>query len=319
MEIPLKMPLLDESNTRRLALIRYMYNLAVLQSLQPEPLSCISVLIFHDSVELFLQLVSEPAKKVKSHMSFMDYWDVLSKEEGGIELTQKVQMSRLNNARVAFKHYGTRPSNSDIESFRVYVTDFFNENTSLIFGVNFNAISLLDLIKCVKTKEALEEVQQFKDDDNLNLALNQISLAFAYLIDDYEERKQLWYGKSPFFFGKKLNSMSSSQLGFPIDSDISTFVDNVSESINQIQSATKIISLGIDYRRYTRFKLLTPDVSRQYNGTYYISSPSTNHKLKNEDIQYCYDFVIESSLHLQEFDFDVEKGAPPINLFDLFK
>jgi hypothetical protein len=60
-------------------------------------------------------------------------------------------------------------------------------------------------------------------------------------------------------------------------------------------------------------------VSRQYNGTYYISSPSTNHKLSNEDIQYCYDFVIESSLHLQEFDFTIEKGAAPINLFDLFK
>ncbi len=46
------MPLLDESNTRRLALIRYMYNLAVLQSVQPEPLSCISVLIFHVFIDI---------------------------------------------------------------------------------------------------------------------------------------------------------------------------------------------------------------------------------------------------------------------------
>lgn len=37
---------------------RYVLSLGVEQSQQPEPLSAVSVLTFHDAVELFLQLTS---------------------------------------------------------------------------------------------------------------------------------------------------------------------------------------------------------------------------------------------------------------------
>lgn len=45
---------LDKAVTRRLAFIRYLFNRAVEQSKKSEPLSSVSLLMFHDAIELFL-------------------------------------------------------------------------------------------------------------------------------------------------------------------------------------------------------------------------------------------------------------------------
>ena len=66
-------------------------------------------------------------------------------------------MERLNMARVSFKHHGNMPSSSDIEKFRVNVTDFFEENTPVIFGIEFSKISMTNLIQNMRVKTLLDE------------------------------------------------------------------------------------------------------------------------------------------------------------------
>ena len=55
-----------------------------------------------------------------------------------------------------------------------------------------------------------------------------------------------------------------------IKGDLGEFVDNVREAIEALQKAVKILSLGLDYKKYTRFGLLTPTVMRTVNGKYHI-------------------------------------------------
>ncbi|MDS3859974.1 hypothetical protein RIF25_04040 [Thermosynechococcaceae cyanobacterium BACA0444] len=303
---------LDEITTRRLALIRYLYTVAVSQSLQPEPLSGISILTFHDAAELFLQLGTEflNAGEGNNNISFMKYWELIDPKLGAEKLQQKVSMHRMNKARVAFKHHGTLPSRHDIEAFRSTVSNFFEDNTPLIFRIEFKEVSLLQLVNCEKTKNNLIEAQSHRDSGNFDKALSDISLAFAYLIDDYEARKRNWYGQSPFFFGQDMKSASSSKMQLKSGSPHASFVDKTNKSITAMRSALKILSLGLDYRRYIRFKLLTPYLTYTMSGEYLHSQLQRTHKLTDQDVQYCYDFVIESALKLQEFDFDVEnQGA----------
>jgi hypothetical protein len=67
----------------------------------------------------------------------MDYWELLKPAlpEGG--LTQKASKRRLNDARAGLKHSGNRPSNDDIEAYRVAARLFFDENTHLAFRHRF--------------------------------------------------------------------------------------------------------------------------------------------------------------------------------------
>jgi len=82
----------------------------------------------------------------------------------------------------------------------------------------------------------------------------------------------------------------------------------VIRSIEALQEAVKFLSLGLDYRRYVKFRLLTPYVVR-FGEKYKVIGTKRSPKWipTAEDVHFCIDFIIESALTLQEFDFEVER------------
>lgn len=299
-----------EEAIRRLAFIKYLYGVGVAQSKKPEPLCWTSVLTFHDSIELFLALAAEhlDVKKRLGKISFMEYWPLLSQELKSTdknELSQKISIEKLNKARVDFKHYGIPPSKSVMENYRVDTTNFFEENTPKVFDVEFFLVSLIDLVEYKNTRESLKKAQKSLNEDRKKEALCKVALSFTQLINDYESKKTDQFGRSPFFFGAEFE---------PVDG---TYTEN-----KVLQDAMKILSLGLDYRRYTRFRLLTPLILRIPGGQkvkYKIQWTKALAKIVTaEDIRFCIDFVIESAIILQEFDFEV-KPRKTRSLLDLFK
>lgn len=299
---------MDKSITRRLAFTKYVYRIAVEQSEKPEPMSATSVLSFHDAIELFMQLASEYLDTGQAQITFMQYWDILSKKSPKGELTQKESIRRLNKARISLKHNGTLPSKLDIEAFRSSATNFFEENTPIVFGIRFSDVNLSELIRNDDARNSIIKAQEMLAEGKLEDVLDNAALAFNRLIDEYERRKRGQFGHSPFFFGEDMTFMSSFMLGRSVVGELGRFVDVVKESIESLQIAVKILSLGIDYRRYTRFRLLTPSISQTMDEKYHIHRTQTSSQriLTSNDVQFCIDFVIESAITLQEFDFDVE-------------
>lgn len=294
--------MIDETLVQRLAFVKYLYELAVTQSKQPEPLSSASVLTFHDSIEMFLLLSSEHLNIGSNKPNFMDYWDLLN-QKLTTELTQKESMRRLNKARVALKHHGTMPSRLDIEAIRASATNFFNENCLTVFGFEFKNISMISLVDCSEARVILEEATDLIQNNQFTKALVQIAVAFHILIDDYESKQMDSFGRSPFFFGRSLNFESSFFMGIREDRKLADFVDKVRESIMSMQSAIKIVSLGLDYRKYVKFRLLTPVVQKTIGGRY-VSDINPNQEYTQEHSEFCLKYVIESALRLQDFDFE---------------
>jgi hypothetical protein len=297
---------------KRLAFIKYLYKVAVEQSQRPEPLCSTSILTFHDAIELFLQLACEhlDVGKDKGEIRFLEYWGILaSKLPSGVP-THKESMEKLNRARVDLKHRGILPSKSQIEEFRAIATDFFEENSLRIFGIKFSEVSLIELVLCEEAKNNLKEAMQLLEQNKIEESLDKVALAFEQLIDDYERRKIDQFGRSPFFFGEDLTFLDSffigidrSQLG-----KLADFIDKAKESIEALQKVVKILSLGIDYRRYVKFRLFTPNVARIIGGNYHVLRVQWGKRgvPSVEDVRFCIDFVIESAVILQEFDFNIE-------------
>ena len=241
----------------------------------------------------------------------MEYWSLINpilKNRGKDELTQKISIDRLNGARVAFKHHGTPPSKSAIEGFRTSATNFFEENTLTVFDIEFSDISLIELVKYQATKNSLEEAQKMLKENKIEDSLDKVALAFAQLIDDYESKKRDEFGRSPFFFGESLTFLSS--FFMDIRGNLGEFIDKVKEAIEALQDSVKILSLGLEYRRYAKFQLFTPIVLRMTGGKYEIQRIERGSKgtPSAEDVQFCIDFVVESAIALQEFDFEVERA-----------
>lgn len=87
---------------------------------------------------------------------------------------------------------------------------------------------------------------------------------------------------------------------------IGEFVDKAGEAIEQMQSAIKLISLGIDYRKFVKFNYLTPHATLMMSGE--VVCEMHESKLKDsyseEELDFLVNFVIESALKLQEFEID---------------
>ena len=309
---------LDHHVIRRLAFIRYLFQTAMSQSRTPAPLKCASLLTMHDAAELWLQLASEKLGVGASQPGFMEYWDLLEPKLAPAGLTQKESMRRLNKARVALKHNGNFPSDLDIESFRATTASFFNENTPAVFGVNLEDISLIEFVNPEEARTLLQDAQAAVSGGEILGALDKVALAYAEMIRDYEERKRGRFATSPFYLGRDLTLHGSFRLGLQRGRGMSSeehrfaeFVDRVKESIEAMQGAFKVLALGIDYRKYSRFKQLTPHVVRGLNGEWGLLAGriEAGGEPDAEDVQFCVDFVVESALALTEFDYSLGDDA----------
>lgn len=291
---------------KRLALIKYLYKIGIEQSKQSETIASFSILSLHDSIEMYLKLLAEHLNVKSDGFSFLDYWTHIP------SLTLKESMRNLNSRRVNIKHKGLLPSKADIEISRVNSTDFFDQNTLTQFGVNFNEISLFSLIQYDNVRKKLEKAQKALDENKIESCIEIVAIAFDELISTYEKSKSSYYGNSPFYFGKDLTFLSSFSIGIGRDYDdkvgrkLAEFVDKVKDSLEEIQKAVKIMSFGIDYKRFVKFKFLTPIITRTIGGRP-VAEIWGDKKWTKENCQYCIDFVLDSSLKLQEFDFDINE------------
>ncbi len=304
---------LSKDTIRRLAFIKYLLNVAIGQSRQPEPLAAASILTFHDSIELLLQLACEHLDaETKKRTEFLQYWEILKSKIPGNGLTQKESMKRLNNSRVALKHYGTLPTKQAIEAFRASAINFFEDNTPLVFGIELDSISMVNLIKYEAVKTRLKQAEVFKEESDLEKAMVEIAIAFEQLLKSYEASKRSQFGLSPFFFGPDLTFLSSFHMRLQNQDilgsgfySLSEFVDEVGESLKTMQKAIKILSFGLDYRKYTRFQLLVPYVHQTTDGKYH-GYKKRDETPSIEEYDFCYNFIIESAIHLQDFDYAIK-------------
>jgi hypothetical protein len=153
---------LTPQTVQRLAFARFLYEQGVAQCNQPEPLSATAVLSFQDAVEHLLLLSADHLRiNLPSDMKFLQYWERLKPAlPQGESLPSKQAMDRLNRLRVALKHYGTIPSSAAIAQAKADVTTFFTDATSMIFGVGFAAVDMIDLVSREKTVAILRAAHE---------------------------------------------------------------------------------------------------------------------------------------------------------------
>jgi hypothetical protein len=290
--------MLDEAKMRRLAMIQYMYTLAIDHVNKPEPLNMIAILNFHDAVELFLALAAEHLNVGKEDQKFVTYWDVINPALPNKDLGQRASMTRLNKARVGWKHYGIPIPTVEIENFRTNVADFFRENTPKVFGVPFEEISMATLVQDQEVRDRLLKAEQLSSTGEIKAALKETAIAFQDLLNRFdwrvmEQNSSHLKGVSSRRFFSRIESTAPPEL--------SRFAREIETELDTLHNQVKLLSLGIDYRRYIRFQGLIPSVHLMFSGTYDVSGDGRGQS--HQDYLFCYHFVTECALRIQEIQF----------------
>ena len=136
-------------------------------------------------------------------------------------------------------------------------------------------------------------------------------IAFMELLSSYEDSKRGKYRiNSITDVGRKIGNEYQKLIGHDEKFGERWFRD-VSETTNRIREILKITALGIDYRKYAFFEYITPETNIYWTkgGCEYDSMPKDLYEsrinLRASDCQFCINFVIDSALKLQEFDYDI--------------
>ncbi len=100
-------------------------------------------------------------------------------------------MKRFNRARVALKHDGTLPAQAEVEDFRQIVGSFFEENSPILFGLEFNEISLSGLVSNELVRTSLQLAEKAIRDSDCGSALEEAVKAFRRTLSEYRHGR-LW-------------------------------------------------------------------------------------------------------------------------------
>lgn len=294
---------MDELTTKRLAVIKQLYNHGVDQSYEVEPMNGFSILSFHDSVEMFMGLCAERrGLKVDANTKFGDYFTKMQ------DLKCVAAMTNLNKKRVGLKHHGTIPSSLDIEISRANVTDFFEQNTPTFFDIEFDDISLVSLISYSGVRKYMEKSIEMLSKNDFVASIQNSQIAFKELLAAHTEENSIRF-RTPFTMTRDFTFLDSFFMGIRSNEHkIKDFIDAVGESFKELEETVKLIGFGIDYKKYTKFKLLSPYINMWYNEEHereyrVMNNPQDGRICDKKNALFCFNFVIESALKLQKFNF----------------
>lgn len=291
----------SETKMRRLSLAKYLIEIGSINSKNNLPFAVTSILNFHDAIEIILDLIAED-NGYKSKYQFMELVnqvnEILTNHEKEI-ISQTGSLDKLNKKRVALKHSGSFPSKMDIQEAQIVTLGFFEEICEKYFEITPREINLIYLLNDSTTKEYLLKVNVNDDMDNIVVNL---SLAFEYLIKDFEDTKSAPLRKSPYkVFKHQQPSVNTMKIE---DKKLKDYVKTTNENLKLLEEHVKILSLGFDFNKYAQFRLYVPKATWVAPGEF-EAVPIGNENLDESQINFCINFIIECALKLYSVDFEV--------------
>ena len=298
---------IDPLIMQRLAFIRMLHQQGNEQAQLPSPMRVTCILTLHDAVELFLVLVGDHlGANLSPRLDFMAYWAEIQ-SKANVQLTSKTAMDRLNRRRVDFKHHGNLPSTESLARACADVSTFFEENTPLVFGIDYDVIDMTDLIPQAATRALLKQATTEESTGNRTEAMALLADAFENLFYQHADANN--YPPSLFAFGPDITyplrkgdirrALPNNQLGYA--SRLADQISDVTDIARATQTGLRVVSLGVDLHRYERFRQLVPHVFHGMAGNREVRPPP-DYAPTAEHLRFCMDFLITVALRLAEIE-----------------
>jgi hypothetical protein len=137
-----------------------------------DPVSAgLSISLLQDAAELYVwTLIKERGISVKDGAGFVSHLEAVQKAGCAVPFSARLQ--ELNRARVNFKHYGNLPAPAEARKHSGYVEDALREAMKEHFAVDFDELTLVDLVADPTTREHLRAAEaHIKANDSSSAAI----------------------------------------------------------------------------------------------------------------------------------------------------
>ncbi len=236
-----------------------------------------AVLAAHDSAEMLMRVITDHLE-TGPLKNFMDFWKIV-KEETASEPPHRGAMDSLNSLRVGFKHKGILPNSSVVADLMPSVAAFCVESTEQYLKLDYNTVSLADLILNAEARDKVKEAEKVRAEGNIPDALLALGIAFDKLHDEARERhslgliQQRHWGRYDWAGGSI-------------------------RGLRQVVDTVNMLILGVHPSKLRRFSAFTPSRTYSRSGEMQVVWLRDPKRLVTEDYDFCCQFVIDFALRL---------------------
>lgn len=229
-----------------------------LASEQTDVTNGLTISLYQDSIELYLwTLVKKLNLTTQEKAGFVAYINAI--ETSGSTVLYRNQLFELNTARVNFKHYGNFPASSDVIKFGVVSREFFFDSCQNDFGVAFESISIVRLIRDLEIQSALKQSEEFLASDNLKGSAEHLGITLYLMTRALSHHIPRIQTKNLYPRSGLSEHESNAQTGF----------ENVGNSLEAIRDLLVIGLNRIDFRLNIFSESYLPTTHRTISGKFY--------------------------------------------------
>lgn len=259
------------------------------------------LIALHDALDNFAGAIASQLNISLTQKSYL--LDILNAIEGcerktdaSFSLISKNEIIQLNTIRNNIKHQGIVPNTNHAKGLIVPIISFFQEYSRRYFGLEWEIVSLADLIKDSSIKAQVKTAEDFIEQSKYKEALNEMALikfkVFEESLLQIELDPKYDFLKPPSEEDKKLRE------------SINIFPGQGRGWFSDLYDRADFLEKGIDRNLMRVFENLTAKVGINNNKEWkYILNHSHNWGPPNwtkENALFCYDFLIDAIIKNQK-------------------
>jgi hypothetical protein len=276
----------------QLVLSKYLFQCGQNELSKNTPLSCgLAISLCQDSVELLARTIAnECDARVKKFTPFPELWGLVRNATGNSEnkaLPLKGKMLRLNDVRVSFKHGGHLPDMSQAQGLFNEAENFLRQATRRFFDKDFDKVSLVDLIRNGRVKQAIKDAETCIEEADFEGCLNACAKA-EYIVSGKIRRVIPELPSQLLDFGHLFDRAKSSHAR--------AWVRILASYLEGLRQFPIAIALKLNLSDYTRFHAIAPDAVRSASGNWQFNM---KRHASRDDAEFCVRYVTDYALAMQ--------------------
>lgn len=298
---------ISHDKIERLIFVKHLLHIAEENILRKRPHSSVAVLILHDAVECFLQLVYEQidGRENSTGNNILKFYSLkinafhVEKKKNTINLEY---IKRINELRNQLKHSTIFIDHTLIQNLFIETNNFISDYTKLVFNLNIKNVSIIDIVDNVKVEDLLRDAQDFLDKEDLKASI--ISVAKAYCeIDPENINKQDFHGDivSQKHHARKYTYLNRIKGNNEISKSVDSCLNEVAKDINRIHEdlyeLKKALCLPVELKDFLVFKSIIPTIQKDRHDSYILWN-EPDESLTRHQVEFCNDFVVDLALKL---------------------
>jgi hypothetical protein len=197
----------------------------------------IATLNFDGAIEMFLYALIDylgakmPKENFNSLLSVFKNKMEETQTDFDLSLLHEVEIRNMHRARNNAQHHGIMPSIDDVERYKTVTYEVLSNLSKPVLGLEFEEISLSDLIKDNLVKTLYKKAEEAYSSANYENAL-------AYTAGAFEQAKNLEQSR---IYGSGL------MLTYLLTKDVNNVTSKLVEEI-------EILKLRLDYKKYQKYR-----------------------------------------------------------------